>query len=100
MDRRIDLPDRFQHSGHPEAGELAGQYGLIPGRWDETHGRQVVDLAGRGRLDGRHERGLVEEIPLHEFDAVEEVLDPVHRVGAGPARHADDSISLLEQELS
>ena len=47
----------------------------------------------------RDQRGLVEQVALDELDAVQQVLDPLDRVGAGPAGHPDDAVALLEQEL-
>ena len=79
-DRRIDLADGLEHAGHAQPGELAGQHRLVPRSRHEAHRGQVVDLVGLGRLKRRDQRGLVEHVALDELDAVEQVLDALHRV--------------------
>ena len=45
---RIDSANRLEHRGHSDSGELRRSCGLIPGRRDERHGRQVVHLLRLG----------------------------------------------------
>ena len=99
MDRGIDLADGLQHSRHTQTRELARQNRLIPRRRDEAHGGQVVDLIWLGRLKSSDKGGLIQHVSLYELNAVEQMLDTIHRVRTGSARHSDYAIALVEQEL-
>jgi hypothetical protein len=98
-DRRVDDADGVEHAGHADGGELAGQHRLLPGRGHERLGREVVDLLGLVLLEDGQDRHLVQQVAVHEGDAVLEVADalPVDRARAPD--HAEHLVALGEQQL-
>ena len=95
----MDQPDRLEDPGHAERGELAGEHRLGPRGRHVGLGGQVVDLVRPGVLEHDRERVLVEQVGGHDLDPVEQVLDPLVAVVAGPAHHADHLVALGQQQL-
>ena len=50
-------------------------------------------------VDEPQQRQLIEQIGRLERDAIEQVLDPPEIRRARPAHHAEDLVSLFEQQL-
>jgi hypothetical protein len=61
--------------------------------------RKIVDFVRRDRVDDRGDRALIEEVAREDLHVVDDVLDPFVHLGARTARHPDDAIPLLQQEL-
>ena len=95
----MDQPHRLEDAGDAERGEFAGEHRLGPRGGDIALGGEVVDLVRPGLLEHDRERVLVEQIRGHDLDPVEQMLDPLVAVVAGPPHHADDLVPLGEQEL-
>ena len=91
--------DGLEDPGHAQGGELPGEHRLVPGGGHERLGGEVVDLVGLGLLEHHCERMLVEQVGRHDLDPVQQVVDPLVAVVAGPPHHADDLVALGEQEL-
>ena len=68
---RGSLAHRLEHARDADAGELGGQRRLDPGRGDERHRGEVVDLVGLARRASRRDqRALVEQVAGVELDPV------------------------------
>ncbi len=98
-DGRIDVPDRFQHTGDALRVELAGQQRLIPRRGHKRHRRQVVELVRPHVGQHADERQLVQQIGRHQANTIEEVLDAPVVLGAQPPGDPDDLVALLEEQF-
>ena len=61
--------------------------------------REVVDLVGIHVVEQRDERKLVEQVAFPDLDAVPQMRDALERLGRGATHHADDVVSLLQEEL-
>src|SRR5205085_6772414 len=60
----VDQADRLEYARNANAGELPGQYRLLPARRHEAHGRQVIDLVGPDDAQHLDERELIEQVRL------------------------------------
>ena len=96
---RVDQPDRFQHPGHAEGGELAGEDGLGVGGGDVGLGGQVVHLVRLVILEHHREGVLVQQVGRDDLDPVEQVVDPLVAVVAGTAHHPDHVVPLVQEQL-
>jgi hypothetical protein len=62
-------------------------------------GGKIIHLVGRDRLDGIVERRLIRQIAFDDLHLVEDMLEPVEALEAGPSDHAIDSIAFPQEEF-
>ena len=97
-DRGIDLSDGLEQRRRTDRRELRRPYGLVPRTRDERGRREVVDLPWADGLERSGERGVVEQVGLHELDTTRERPE---RLAVLLRRSADDAghlVPLLEEE--
>ena len=87
------FPNGLEHPRDASSGDIRRQHRLIPGGRHEGLRGKVVNLVGSDRLNGVVQRGLIGEIPFDDFYAVENMLDPVKALEAGPSDHPIDAIA-------
>ena len=95
----VDDADGVQHAGDAQAGELAGEHGLLEAGRHEALRGQVVDLVGPVLLQQVDQAHLVEQVALHDGDLVLDMAHAVEVDRAGAPHHADDLVALRQQEI-
>jgi hypothetical protein len=98
-DPGVHDPDGLEDVGDAEGGDVRGQDRLLPGGGDEGHRRQVVDLVRLGQIQDPDERGQIDEVAVDDRQPIEEVLDPLHPLGAGAADHPMDDVPLRQEKF-
>src|SRR5262245_18535509 len=89
----------FEQARDAQRGELTGQLRLTPRRLHEGLRRQVVDLVGPRLAHRFLQRTLVEEIALHQIDAILDVLDAFEVGRAAAAYEPVNLVAFFEQQL-
>jgi hypothetical protein len=92
-------PGRLEHVQHAEAGDLAGQPGVLPRVGDEGNGAQVVDLVRGGRVHRPHQAGQVGQIARDHPDVGYLTLDQLPLGIVLAADEAEHLVPLAEQQL-
>jgi len=88
-----------EHPRDPDGRELGREHGLVPGGRHKRLGSEVIDLIRLILAQNVEQRDLIEQVTVHERDTVHDGTDPAQVGHAGAPHHADDVVTLFQQEL-
>ena len=91
-------PHGLEETQRSQTRNLSRQCWLREGRRDERLGPEVVDLGGIRFLDRLRQRGLIHEVAVDEFDAVQDGSDVRHVGAAQPTDKSVDPVALLYEQ--
>ena len=95
----VHAPDGLEQPRHAERRDLPRQDRLVERRRHERLGGEVIYLVGPDLLEQRHQRRLVVQVALAQLEPSSQVLDPLGRLGRRAAKHPEDLVALLQEQL-